>query len=701
MTDTAALLGTAHYLKPAGACSTPAAVIILDSETRTIERDGLEIEQLRWWEASCTWRADRRRQGETWRANGADAQAAAEAVNAWASYGKTTWLYGHNVGFDLVTTGLAAALCLLGWELSAKFGIGKQGMWCILHKGRRVSTRGGKPGDRRAGEQRVRWDHTLTIADSGSIWPQRLADLDQYTGTDKPVVNFKNATDAEIEARCRADVDILRALILQLMTWWDAQGLGVWSVTGAGLGWQTYRSTLSLKSVVVDHDPGLIAWERAAVYGGRRDIFRHGQLPAGRYAEIDFEAAYPAIAANVPLPAKMTGPVLDVHRQLALKGEVPAGMLAEVTIDTDTARWPVRHAGRVFYPTGRFRTVLAAPDIQAAADAGALAAVHQGYMYVMTGHLRPWARMVLAWAQGAADAECPALRPAAKHWSRAVIGKFAQRGWRTEPWVGPPVEGWAVEETIGMYDGTRGAITGLAGTWYISWADQRGEHERPAVLAFVEAHVRARLGRLIAGRYGQAVVQCDTDGLMASIHQLTMIAAATGRKWQRGRQVPWTPDDVIAQWTEASWPLVMREKQLHQKVTLHGPQQVILDGYPRCAGLPKGAWQTGEQTWAARLWPGLAWQAAHGPPDGYARPVQPYVVAGPYCAGWALADGTVTPAEAFLDIRGMTGLKLWRLTSWAAAGYVLGPRQAAWAEGYWEGGCSDAATVNTADQGQG
>lgn len=675
---------TAHFLRPAGSTSTPAAVIVLDSETRTTEVDGTEVEVLRWWDACCSWRADRHRQGETWWANGDDRQAAAAAVDRWASYGKTTWLYAHNVGFDLITTGLAAGLCALGWELSPRFGIGASGMWCVLHKGRREGTRSGARSGRAADTPRVRWDHTLTIADSAAIWPMPLADLDQYTGISKPVVDFKTATQAEIEARCHADVQILRGLLLQLMDWWDAAGLGRWSVTGAGLGWQTYRSTLAPKQVVVDHDPAVLAWERQAVYGGRRDMFRHGPLPQGRYAEIDFEAAYPTIAAECPLPAKMACAITDAHRQLAMAGKVPAGMLAEVTIATDTPRWPVRMMGRVFYPVGRFRTVLAAPDIQAAADAGALAAVHDGWLYVMTGHLRPWARRVLDWAKGSADAECPALRPAAKHWSRAVIGKFAQKGWRTRPWVGPPCDSWAIEETIDLYDGTRGSITGLAGTWYISWADQRGEHERPAVLAFVEAHVRCRLGRLIAGPFGPAVVQCDTDGLMASIHQLRLLAHQAGLQWRKGRRVPLDVDHVIEVWTETSWPLTMREKQMHARVTLHGPQQVILDGYPRCAGLPKGAWQTGDQTWAARLWPGLAWQAAHGPPDGFARPVQPYVVAGPYCAGWAMADGSVRPVEAFTDLRGMTGIKSWPLTRWAADGERLGPNQPAWAIGMWE-----------------
>jgi hypothetical protein len=671
---------SAHWLKPAGRCTTPAAVIVLDSETRTTDPDGDEAEVLRWWDARCTWRRDPRRGGETWRAAGSDPAEAAAAVDAWASYGKSTWLYAHNVAFDLVVTGLAQQLAGLGWELSSRFGISGQGMWCVLHKGRRMSADHQRPGPGGVPGIKARWDHTLTIADSASLFPAALADLDLYTGIVKPAVDFRTATDAEIEARCRADVDITAALVLALMDWWDQAGTGGWQVTGAGLGWQTYRATLAPRQVVIDHDPAIIAWERQAVYGGRRDIFRWGPLPGGRHGEIDFEAAYPQVAASFPLPAKAACPVTDAHRAMAMAGKVPAGMLAEVTIVTSQARWPVRMCGRVFYPVGRFKTILAAPDIQAAADAGALEAVHDGWLYVLTGHLRPWARQVLAWAKGSADESCPVLKVAAKLWSRAVIGKFAQPGWSTRPWVGPPTDGWAVEPIIGLYNGIKGTLTALAGQWWWSQADQRGEHERPAVLAFVEAHVRCRLGVILAGPYGQAVMQCDTDGLMADLGQLAGLAAGAGSRWRKGRRVPFTADDVIAAWNEAAWPLVMRQKQLHRRVVLHGPQHLVLDGKPRAAGLPRGAWQGDAGEWFARLWPGLAWQAAHGPPEGYGRPVRKFVMAGPYCAGWPLAGGAVRPVEAAIDEQGYSYPLAWPLTRWAAAGDLLGPVLPAWAD---------------------
>lgn len=677
--------GPAHYLKPAGRCYTPAAVIFLDTETREDQRQQLEVHTLRLWEAKLIRRRDRRRPGETQTRTGTDCLSVSAAIDTWASYGDSTWLYAHNVGFDLTVTNLAYYLGQLGWVLSSRFAVGGESMWAVFHKGRRDVEVTERRGGRKVTRQRVKWAHTLTIADSASLFPGPLARLGPMVGIDKPPLPDGDDSDAAWAARCHADVEIMAAAVLTLMDWWDAGEFGQWTVTGAGQAWQTYKRTLTPRQVVIDHDPQILEIERAAVYGGRRDVFRVGQLPPGRYAEIDFEAAYPTVAASCPLPAKAACRISDQHRRMAMRGRVPIGMLAEVTIDTDVPRWPVRIAGRVFYPVGRFRTVLAAPDIQAAADVHALAAVHDGWLFTMTGHLRPWARQVLGWIRAAGSLIPDVVRVWAKLASRAVIGKFAQRGWSTIPFVGPPCDGWSVEQTSDLHTGMRGVITGVNGDYWLSWADQRGEHERPAVLAFVEAHVRARLGAIIAGPYGGGIMQCDTDGVMVSHTIIGQLAAAAGPRWVHGRQLPAGTSEVIATWNEQAWPLVIREKTQFARAVVHGPQHVVLDGKPRFAGVPRGAWQVDGTLWMARLWPGIVWQSQHAAGGEYARPVQPYRVAGPYAAAWVLDDGSVRAAEACTDDGGQVRLLHWKHTRWAALGLNLAQRQASWADGLWEG----------------
>lgn len=691
----------AHYLKPSGRTFTPACVIFADTETRQHTDQGQEIHTLRLWEAKRVFRRDRRYEGEADTKCGRTCGEFAAQVDKWATYPKSAWLYTHNVTFDLTVTNLAYELGELGWTLSSRFAVGGDSMWCVFHKGaRKAMVTDNRPGHATRRE-RVEWDHTLTIADSASLFPGPLAQLGPLVGIEKLPLPDDDDSDETWAARCHGDVEILSAAVLELMDFWDDGQFGQWSVTGAGQAWQHYKSTLGPKQVVIDHDPAVLALERAAVYGGRRDVFRTGNLPPGRYAEVDFEAAHASIAANLPLPARAACPVGDQHRALALRGRVPAGMLAEVTINTDVPNWPVRIGGRVFYPVGRFRTTLAAPDIQAAADAHVLEAVHEGWLFTMTHHLRGWANTVLRWIRAGEGAVSGAVRVWAKLASRAVIGKFAQRGWRTEPCVGPPCQGWSVQHVSDMWTGNRGVYTGVNGDYYLSWADQRGEHERPAVLAFVEAYLRSRLGRIINGRFGRAIMQCDTDGVMVSHSVLEDLAAELGPKWVHNRQVPASADDVIGYWNERSQPLMMREKTQFARAVVYGPQHVVLDGKPRFAGIPKGAWPTGEHSWMARLWPGMTWQAQHAALGTYARPIQPYKVFGPYAQAWVLEDGSVRAAEAAIDAEGANHLIKWEQTRWAAVGLPLGAFQGRWADGLWEGGRSEETGTARGVDGQG
>lgn len=674
----------AHWLRRNDSTWTPPRVMFLDSETKTEGSGEVETEVLRCWCARLVRRRDRRRPGEITDARGLTQAEAAETLDRWATEGENTWLYAHNLTFDLVTTNLAAGLAPLGWELSSNFGLTGSAPWMVLHKGRRETVRTEVRHGRTRQVPRVTWRYTLTVTDSFSLMPVRLDTIAAYTTASKPPLP---APDAPMEAwftRCQSDVEVLAEAVLTVMNYWEDHDLGHWAVTGPACGWNTYRHTITTGDVVIHEDRPILDLEHAACYGGRRDVFRVGDLPTGRYGEIDFTAAYPTIAATVPLPRKWMGTLTPQIAQAILDGRSRYDMLAEVELDTDRPRWPVRARGRVFYPVGRFRTILAGPDIRSAHTLGCLTRVLRGHFYSMSFHMQPWARWVIALAQaGPGEAPGP-VRIAAKAWSRSVIGKSAQTGWHTTSFPGPPGDGWHYEECFIAGTTARGSITGLAGQHYLSIADQPGTHEFPALLAFIEAHVRQRLGDVIEAAPAGAIVQCDTDGLMVSYQVLEDMFGARGDS----ERLAWVHREAIEahiqDWSKLAAPLVMREKAVFRTAVLYGPQHVVIDGRPRFAGVPASAWQTSEGRWAARLWPGLSWQAQHGDGTGYARPVQDYLVTGPYAAGWVLTDGSVRPVEAFTDPEGYIGIRPWALTRWAARGDRLGANQSAWSRGLWD-----------------
>lgn len=649
----------AHYLKPTKAGTTPGTVLFLAAQqvARTGMRPGEGPGVV--WNAVCHYRRHRRYSGEILEAEGADGEGLAVQLDEWATTAEAAWCYAYDVVAMLNATALAEELTTLGWELSRQFGTSSRAMWVVLHKGKRVKARNDRTGPDGEAVQRVTWAHTLTICDGQGL-------------------NIVAGSDVEA---CKLSARALARPVLDLMGWWDQAGLGRWSVTGAALGWTSYRATLRPKQVVIDHDPELIAYERSAVYGGRRDVAMVGTPGAPQYAEMDFEGAYPTIAAECPLPCAYGGQIDPKHFDPKHFHNPSVGIIAEVTLTTMEARWPCRIEGKVYYPVGSFRTTLAGPDLAEAWDKGVVQEVHAAHWYRMSRHMGSWGAWVKELIAAPLGSIPDAVRRFAKHASRAVIGKFAQRGWSTIPWVGPPCDGWVIEETPILGKAHRVVTVALDGVYYRSEADQRGDHERPAVLAFVEAHVRTRLSGLIAGPYRHAVVQWDTDGLIVSLPRLGALAIDRGfTRSQYGREVA-DIDRMLKYWCELSYPLVIRQKTIMDRIILYGPQHIVADTMVKLAGIPRGAKLVRPGVYTAEVRPRLG---RTGPDDpGGIAPARSaeFAINGPYAAGWVLDDGTVRPPEVMVDETGATHLVPWLATRWATAGDRLGELQALWTRG--------------------
>ncbi len=537
-----------HYLRPNHAVWSPPAVIFLDTETASVLDGDDEVHTLRCWAAEfCDRRPPKGQSAQDDEASGTDTAELAWQVNAWTRQRRTVWLYAHNLHFDLATSGIADGLRELGWAVTD------------------FAVDGGSPFLRMR-----RGDRNLTICDSFSWLPVKLADVGAATGIAKPSLPAEGDDLAAWLSRCRVDVRILAAGMVALMDWWDANELGRWTITGSAAGWNAMRHIPSPRRILIDPDPERVAADRAAIYGGRRGAWRIGELPRGRFIELDFERAYTQVCAELPLPiermASFDGLALN-HRWLACERH---GVIARCLIETDVPRWPCRDGKRVWYPVGRFWTTLAGPDIAEARRLGALIEVGAGYVHALGRALRPWAQ----WVMGVAAAESPDVpevaRIAARNWGRSVVGKWAQRGFERVQLGASPVNGWDHHEAWNHTEGVRASIIDFAGTRWQVTASGTADNAYPAILAFVESYVRVALGRAIAMVGDAAMIACDTDGMI-----IDGIAASRALRSELG-PVRSTQDSyrridaLIAVAGAETAPLVLREKHTYRPAAIRG-----------------------------------------------------------------------------------------------------------------------------------
>lgn len=594
-----------HRIRPNHREWSPPQVICFDTETWQEHVPEGELHTLRLWSARLDVRRTRHGTGlgtsDGW---GYSASELADQIEIWAEGQRTLWLYAHNLSFDLSVTRLPAILHARGWQVTGH-AVASDSPWLRMKRGQCV----------------------LTFADSWGWLRAPLGAIGADVGYAKPDLPAWTDSDADWLARCQGDVEILARAMLQLMDWWDAEQLGSWTLTGSAGGWNTWRHrTLHALPLIVPGTDQTDA-DRAAIYGGRREAFRHGELQRGPFALLDFKAAYPTIASAKHLPSARQGNFESLPADSPLVCGPDYGIIAQVELDTADPRWPVRVNGRIAYPVGRFVTTLAGPEIAEARRLGCLVRIGPGWLHKLAPHMAQWARWVLDTCDDDSGAVPRVCQRAVKHWGRAVIGKTAARGWRTYPLESLGDTGWDYRPAWNAELQAPSHLTDICGVASETVPYGDADNAYPAILAWVESWTRVYLSRAIDAIGAAAVVTCDTDGLICS------------------GEGDWTARLAAAD----LGPLTLRQKGTYQTVKVLGPQHVISDTDRKLSGIPQSAEPVREGKLGALLWPKMATQMNMRPGQhaaGYLRPWQTYALASSYVTGHVTAAGAVLPLVA-------------------------------------------------------
>lgn len=650
-----------RYLKRNEKVWTPPHLITIDSESWRIDRGNGEDQQLRLWRARLDdRRKPEKRERQQLRAGGRDAAGLAATVDTWCSGRETIWLYAHNLGYDLTVTQLVAHLYALGWNLDRCSTVPDY-LFLFMSKGRK----------------------RLTMTDSHHLLPMRLDDIGGLLGMPKLAMPKESAPDDEWDTYCARDVDVLATAVLELMSHWDDYGLGNWSVSGASCGFRAMRHTLPAKSIVTFRDEETSKLSRSAIYGGRRYCWRHGEQPPGRYAELDFTSAHATTAASYPMPAK-AGTFFESLPidHVALEGKI-AIVIAECEIETDRPRFPVRANGRVWFPVGRFRTVLASPEIHWARETGCLRSIGRGQFHYTTKVMQPFFNRVLEIADPKNGDYPLVVRAMWKQWGRSVIGKFAQPGYQVTQTPMLTDRVWYYEKAQDWETGEPYWLVHYNGWIHEARQDGDGTSAYPAVLALVESYERVALGRAAELLGDKVLIQCDTDGLWADVGALE-----AGIDTELGFDLtdisrPARVEVALGVVNEQIGALQLREKHNVTRVAIWGPQNYDAGQYSKHSGRPKGVREIADGIWAGDTFPSVAHQLAHSAPGVFRTERVTWTRPANVIPGWVLADGTVRPVETSLAADGATVLLEWDQTRWAATGAQLYPVQHDALDGLW------------------
>lgn len=408
-------------------------------------------------------------------------------VNSLPHPGTKLYIYAHNWTFDALVTGMFSELPRRGW---------KPGMMVL--EGPPVII------DWRRGKQKIR------VLDTLNWWPSKLSLIGEELGIPKLPMPERSASRADWDTYCRRDVEVIRERVCTWLDWLDQEDLGVYAPTRASQAWNAWRHRFLSSDILIDADEQALGLARDGYLGARTEAYRIGRVE-GPVHELDVNSIYPHVMREGVFPARLTmysESVTIEELRRALQSQCAMG---RVRIDTDQPIYPVKRDKRLVFPTGRFTTTLATPELQRALELGHVAAVEAVAFY----DREPMFREFIQWGWAArmtARREGKRLEDKdTKTLMNALYGKLGQRGrhWQT---IGRARSDQV--EVVKMLDADTGEMVQyrqVAGALQVLLTDGESRDSHPAIAAHVTSYARLYIWDLqvIAGR--DLVYYTDTD----------------------------------------------------------------------------------------------------------------------------------------------------------------------------------------------
>lgn len=403
---------------------------------------------------------------------------------------KCTWVFAHNLGYDLTLVGFWEWLVASGAELVS----------CVLEDPPTVIT------------IRLR-RRLIKFVDVLNYWRLSVADL--AAGLSSPVERNVNNADLRLDphSKCKYHVEVIEQCILRLIHQVSAMSLCSFRATAAGLSWSAYLKCFLQSPLSISCSNSSRILSRAAYFGGRAQCLRLGFCPE-KVTVLDVNSLYPSVMSSHEYPCRL----LKHHRGLRpaeLRGALEHyDGVADVELDPLHFPVPLRGVSGTSWVYGDCRTSLAGDELRHAARSAAIRRVYAASLFerrdLFSGFVRHFYGLkVRAVAEGnQADVMIYKLLLNSLH------GKFAQKGhtWQHDRTIKASktyAYWWKSTANVPGYLRCRS----IAGRVEKRIAGPDPRQSFPAISAAVAANARCVLEKDIslAGRHN--VCYCDTDSL--------------------------------------------------------------------------------------------------------------------------------------------------------------------------------------------
>ena len=272
-----------------------------------------------------------------------------------------TWIFAHNVGFDLTVLDLTGQI--------------ESGQYTTLPPSEQIGI--GEDYDKRQGGKlglliledpptvislRRDDDASVVIVDTLNYWRTSLKALGKSVGLEKlDMPPWEEELEIWMEY-CKRDVEIIELAITKLVSWWKGQKLGKFGFTAPSLAMAAFRHMNKKVDILAHQEEKVRYLERNSYFGGQLEAYFIGDINEKVY-QYDVASLYPSVMKGRRYPVQLKDYEFTHVPKQGL-GLIDASCsIAEVFILSDTDTFPIRTKQGVMYMNGYGWVTLAGPEL--------------------------------------------------------------------------------------------------------------------------------------------------------------------------------------------------------------------------------------------------------------------------------------------------------------------------------------------------
>lgn len=551
---------TPHYLTPLKTTRIPQHHAVFDCETQASKKYGKYAHR---------WACGAAALVGNWGSQGfrvLESRTTTNPRTLWAAMtaahvdGKPFVAWAHNLAFDLRVSEALRWLPTFGYSLDA----------IVLENTASWASFTGPAGK-------------LTVCDLHSWLPVSLDRIAADMGLARPGFDYEGGTLTELRKRCKYDVDVTAEAVCKILNFLESEECGSFRPTGSGQSHAVWRRRfMPARTVLVHNDEHALERERTAMWAGRAEAWRYGEVKGPLY-EHDMNLAYCRIAAEYDVPVKLTGHTGPRKVEDLIAADRQGAVLADVTVTTEAPVAPTGDDGRVLWPVGTFDTTLWGPELDLLYVEGANVTVHRTWRYRCEPVLAPMANWLIEQLEGNGNWSGSVVKRLLKHWARTLVGRCALRYRQWDEYGTVPVMGLSLSTTTATTDEAAKELLQVGESIFELAAMSEADSSVPQITSWVMSQARANLWEVIRRAGLENIYYVDTDSILVN---------------QRGNR-------NLANLTGVGREIVLVHKATYGKAVIHGPRNIIVEDERRIAGIPKRAHATGELSFRGEVWTGL------------------------------------------------------------------------------------------------